>query len=55
MRTSRLYDQLCNLLGQSTEWADRRHLPTLVWMVIGLICSECISLGRLFYPAWCGR
>ncbi len=46
MRTSRLYDQLCDLLGQSTEWADRRHLQTLVWMVIGLICSECISLTK---------
>lgn len=46
MRTSRLYDQLCDLLGQSSEWADRRHLQTLIWMVIGLICSECISLTK---------
>lgn len=46
MRTSRLYDQLCDLLGQSTQWADRRHLQTLIWMVIGLICSECISLTQ---------
>lgn len=46
MRTSRLYNQLCELLGQSTGWADRRHLQTLVWMVIGLICSECISLPK---------
>lgn len=46
MRTSRLYDQLCNLLGQSSHWADRRHLQTLVWMVIGLMCSECISLTK---------
>lgn len=46
MRTSRLYDQLCDLLGQSTQWADRRHLQTLIWMVIGLICSECISLTK---------
>ena len=46
MRTSRLYDQLCDLLGQSTQWTDRRHLQTLVWMVIGLICSECISLTK---------
>lgn len=46
MRTSRLYDQLCGLLGQSSEWADRRHLQTLIWMVIGLICSECISLTK---------
>ncbi len=46
MRTSRLYDQLCNLLGQSSGWADRRHLQTLIWMVIGLVCSECISLTK---------
>lgn len=46
MRPSRLYDQLCGLLGQSSEWADRRHLQTLIWMVIGLICSECISLTK---------
>lgn len=46
MRTSGLYDQLCDLLGQSSDWADRRHLQTLVWMVIGVICSECISLTK---------
>ncbi len=46
MKTSRLYDQLCNLLGQSSDWADRRHLQTLVWMVIGVICSECISVTK---------
>lgn len=46
MRTSRLYHQLCDLLGQSSPWADRRHLQTLIWMVIGVICSECISLTK---------
>ncbi len=46
MRTSRLYDQLQNLLGQSHAWADQRHLQTLVWMVIGVICAECISLPK---------
>lgn len=46
MRTSRLYHQLCDLLGQSSEWADQRHLKTLIWMVIGLICSECINLTK---------
>jgi hypothetical protein len=46
MRTSRLYNQLCDLLGQASEWADRRHLQTLIWIVIGLICSECISLTK---------
>jgi len=46
MRTSRLYHQLCKLLGQSSGWADQRHLQTLIWMVIGLVCSECISLTK---------
>ena len=46
MRTSRLYHQLCDLFGQSSEWADQRHLQTLIWMVIGLVCSECISLTK---------
>lgn len=46
MRTSRLYDQLFNLLGQSSQWADQRHLQTLIWIVMGLVCSECISLTK---------
>jgi len=46
MRTSRLYHQLHNLLGQPIAWADQRHLQTLIWMVIGLVCSECISLTK---------
>lgn len=46
MRTSRLYHQRCDLLGQSSEWADQRHLQTLIWMVIGLVCSECMSLTK---------
>jgi hypothetical protein len=46
MRTSRLYDQLQTLLGQSITWADQRHLQTLIWMVIGVICAECISLPK---------
>lgn len=46
MRTSRLYHQLQDLLGQSVLWADQRHLQTLIWMVIGLICSECINLTK---------
>jgi len=46
MRTSRLYDQLQTLLGQAIIWADRRHLQTLIWMVIGVICAECISLPK---------
>lgn len=46
MKTSRLYDQLQTLLGQSIPCVDKRHLQTLIWMVIGLICSECISLTK---------
>ncbi len=46
MRTSRLYHQLYNLLGQPIQWADQRHLQTLIWMVIGLVCSECINLTK---------
>ncbi len=43
MKTSRLYHQLHSLLGQPIGWADQRHLQTLIWMVIGLVWSECIS------------
>ena len=46
MRTSRLYHQLQKLMGQSLPWADQRHFQTLVWMVIGLVCSECINLTK---------
>lgn len=46
MRTSRLYHQLQQLLGQSIPWADQRHCQTLIWMVIGLVCSECINLTK---------
>ncbi len=46
MRTSRLHHQLQTLLGQSIPWADQRHLQTLIWMVIGLLCSECINLTK---------
>lgn len=46
MKTSRLYNQLQTLLGQSIAWADQRHLQTLIWMVIGVIGAECISLPK---------
>lgn len=46
MRTSRLYHQLRDLLDQPSSWVDQRHLQTLSWMVIGVICSECISLTK---------
>jgi len=46
MQTSRLHHQLQRLLGQSVPWADQRHRQTLIWMVIGLTCSECINLTK---------
>lgn len=46
MKTSRLHHQLQKLLGQSIPWADQRHCQTLIWMVIGLVCSECINLTK---------
>jgi hypothetical protein len=39
MRTSRLHHQLQTLLGQSIPWTHSRHCQTLIWMVIGLVCS----------------
>ena len=45
-KASRLYTSLLLLLNQSREWADLRHLYTLVWMVIGLIHSESINLTK---------
>lgn len=44
-RTSRLYHDLLRLLKQS-DWADQRHLQTLVWMVLGLICAGCVNLTQ---------
>lgn len=45
--TPRLYSELVALVGQAGQWRDKRHLHTLVWMVVGLIQSGCVSL-----PAW---
>lgn len=45
-KTSHVYHELLKLLGQSKQWADIRHLHTLIWMVIGLICSGCINLTK---------
>jgi hypothetical protein len=45
-KTSYIYNELLKLLGQSEQWADIRHLHTLIWMVIGLICSGTISLTK---------
>ena len=40
----RLYCELLALLGQHSSWRDIRHLYTLLWMVVGLIQSGCVSL-----------
>lgn len=42
--TSRLYDTLFEVYGQHEKWLDKRHLKTLVWMVIGIILSGKINL-----------
>jgi hypothetical protein len=31
-------------LEQLTKWLDKRHLKTLVWMMVGLVVSEKIGL-----------
>lgn len=46
MRPSRLHHQLQKLVGLSRGWIDPRHCETLIGMMIGLICSECINLPR---------
>ncbi len=42
--TPRLYSELLILVGQHSTWRDIRHLYTLLWMVVGLIQSGCVSL-----------
>ena len=42
--TPRLYSGLVELLGQSGQWRDVRHLQTVAWMVVGLIQSSCVNL-----------
>lgn len=45
--TPRLYDTLVQILGQHAHWLDKRHLYTLIWMIVGLLESKVISL-----PEW---
>ena len=45
--TPKIYDTLIQILGQHAHWLDKRHLYTLVWMIVGLIESKTISL-----PEW---
>lgn len=42
--TLSLYSSLFEQL-KSSKWQDLRHCQTLVWMVIGLVSSGCISLS----------
>lgn len=41
---SRLYNTIIEILSQHKKWLDKRHMYTLVWMVVGLIRSGKISL-----------
>ena len=43
--TPHLYNTLVHVLSQHAKWADQRHLKTLAWMMVGLICSKTVSLG----------
>lgn len=45
--TSQLYDTLMKVYGQHNKWLDKRHLKTLVWIVIGVIWS-----GKISIPEW---
>ncbi len=49
---SRLYKAIVALLRSSKQWADLRHLYTLVWMVIGLIHSGAREFDQVgdVYP-----
>jgi hypothetical protein len=43
-RTPRLYDTLVHVFSQHENWADRRHLKTLAWMMVGLMQASVVSL-----------
>jgi len=44
--TSRLHHALCEFLSQpSLTWADKRHLQTLCWMMVGIIQSQNVHLN----------
>lgn len=40
----KLYNTLVQILGQYSHWLDKRHLYTLVWMIVGLLESQNINL-----------
>ena len=35
-----LYNTIVVMLSQHKKWLDKRHLFSLVWMVVGLIQAE---------------
>jgi len=41
---------IVKILSQHKKWLDIRHMYTLVWMVVGLIKSEKISLTAWVLP-----
>jgi Transposase DDE domain len=44
--TSRLYNALCEFLSQPVlTWADKRHLQTVCWMMVGIIQSQNVHLN----------
>ena len=42
--TPYLYDTLLRVLGQHRNGMDLRHLKTLAWMMVGLICNGLQSI-----------
>ena len=42
--TPRLYETLVHGLSQHENWADRRHLKTLAWLMVGVIQARVVSL-----------
>ncbi len=41
----RLYETLRVWLG-GVPWRDARHLQTLAWMIVGLLCSSHVALTK---------
>jgi len=43
---SRLYNTIIKIVSQHQKWLDKRHMYTLVWMVVGIIPSGCVNLTK---------
>lgn len=52
--TPDLYDTVLETLSQLTEWQDKRHTQTMVWMIIGLLQSGWVNLSA-WVPYICSR